>query len=71
MDELKQIRKDLDELYFFANSINSINNFKEIIPSFLITADLYSLLGEIKYASGYIDCMIDCQKNVNSKNPML
>ena len=55
MNELKAQRKNLDELKHLTNSLNI---FKHRLPPFLFTTDLNYMLDEIKYLSGYINCMI-------------
>ena len=55
MNELQERRKELDQLKYL---INSLYIFNDRLPDFVMTADLYSFLDEIKYLCGYMDCMI-------------
>ena len=56
MTELKQLRNELSELQRLVNNLNSmIDRF----PPGLVDTCLYVLIDDIKYFSGYIDCMIE------------
>jgi len=55
MDEIKQQRKELDELHFL---LNSFNIFLDSLPAGIVKMDIQSLMDNIKYVRGYVDCMI-------------
>ena len=55
MDELIEWRGKLAQLKLL---VNGLNIFKNSLPPFVLMTDLYSLLEELNYLSGYIDCMI-------------
>ena len=56
MNELQERRKELDQLKYL---VNSLHIFRDNLPPYIFTADLCSLLDEIKHLCGYMDCMID------------
>ena len=55
MDEIIEIRKILDKLKHLAYGLyNRIDQ----LPPFLMSTSLYEFIDDIKYMSGYLDCMI-------------
>jgi len=56
MDELKKQRKELDELKYL---VNGLNIFRPRLPAGVFTVDLYSMMEEIEYLCGYLDCMMN------------
>lgn len=64
MNELKERRKELDQLKYL---VNSLHIFRDELPPYIFTTDLCSLLDEIKYLCGYIDYMIANQIEFGGK----
>jgi len=55
MDNLKKLRKELDDLKRLISSFISRLDF---VPPFMLSADPYSFLDDIEYLREYLDCMI-------------
>ena len=58
-DELKEVREILDRLKRHAYAL--YNRFDQL-PPFLMATSLYEFIDDIKYMSGYLDCMIKSEK---------
>ena len=56
MDELGEMRKNLAD--FKKNAVRLLNATDYRLPPKLIETDLDTLLDDIKYLCGYLDCMI-------------
>jgi len=55
MNELIQLRSELDQL---KHSVNRLLYFRRRLPPGVFGTDLYTMLEEINYLKGYLDCMI-------------
>lgn len=64
MDEIEQQRKQLDDLHHL---VNSLNIFISVMPPFLVETCLVSFLNDIKYLSGYLDCMLKFKINLPNR----
>ena len=58
MENLQQMRKELDQLKYF---LNSFHIFLETFPPHMIGTDLRSLIDDVNYVCGYIECMVTHQ----------
>ncbi|MCL2229402.1 MAG: hypothetical protein FWC00_06310 [Firmicutes bacterium] len=54
--KLVEHRAELDEL---KKLVFRLNVFRQDLPSGVLMTDLYTMLDEIKYLMGYLDCMLE------------
>ncbi|MCL2229364.1 MAG: hypothetical protein FWC00_06105, partial [Firmicutes bacterium] len=53
---LVEHRAELDEL---KKLVFRLNVFRQDLPSGVLMTDLYTMLDELKYLMGYLDCMLE------------
>ncbi|MCL2229359.1 MAG: hypothetical protein FWC00_06080 [Firmicutes bacterium] len=54
--KLVEHRAELDEL---KKLVFRLNVFRQDLPSGVFMTDLYTMLDELKYLMGYLDCMLE------------
>jgi len=54
--KLVEHRAELDEL---KKLVFRLNVFRQDLPSGVLMTDLYTMLDELKYLMGYLDCMLE------------